>query len=355
MYVLVDKMILFALCFVTYLQNNAGAYLAVPVVVSMATGALGSYVEKGAGKIAVFSAFCALGLYDSAFVYFLPLLAYDAFTTRWRIAAILSIVPVAVHFLELSLFVAIAVLFFIALSCLFAARTQSLRRIRTEYIRLRDTTKEFSIQLENKNRELLEKQDYEINLATLNERQRIARDIHDSIGHLLSNSILQTGALMATCQDKATKDKLGVLRDTLNRGMDSIRESIHDLHDESIDLLNEANKLVDEFAFCDISLDYDMANNPDAHIKYALIAVIKEGLSNIARHSNATRARVTLYEHPAFYQLIVRDNGSKQGTGGEGIGLLNIAQRVEALGGIFNINRDNGFTLFVNIPKEKTI
>jgi len=52
--------------------------------------------------------------------------------------------------------------------------------------------------LRQKNRELIEKQDYEIRLATLNERGRIAREIHDHVGHLLSRSILQIGALMVT-------------------------------------------------------------------------------------------------------------------------------------------------------------
>ena len=51
--------------------------------------------------------------------------------------------------------------------------------------------------MEQKNKELLEKQDYEIQVATLNERNRIAREIHDSVGHLLSRSILQLGALKA--------------------------------------------------------------------------------------------------------------------------------------------------------------
>lgn len=51
---------------------------------------------------------------------------------------------------------------------------------------MRDTTKEIAMQLKQQNRDLMEKQDYEINIATLNERNRIAREIHDNVGHLLS-------------------------------------------------------------------------------------------------------------------------------------------------------------------------
>ena len=217
---------------------------------------------------------------------------------------------------------------------------------------MRDTTKEFSLQLEGKNRELMEKQDYEINLATLNERNRIARDIHDSIGHLLSNSILQTGALMATCKNETLYNNLNTLKNTLIAGMDSVRESIHGLYDESVDLYTEVRALIDNFHFCEILLDYDMESNLDKKIKYALLSIIKEALSNVIRHSDATGVKLTLREHPALYQLIIKDNGSKKEVSSEGIGLKNIKQRVDSLKGIVNIRYENGFMLFISIPKE---
>lgn len=60
---------------------------------------------------------------------------------------------------------------------------------------MRDTDTELKLVMEQRNRELLEKQDNEIYLATLRERNRIAREIHDNVGHMLSRSILQVGAL----------------------------------------------------------------------------------------------------------------------------------------------------------------
>ncbi|NMA25775.1 MAG: two-component sensor histidine kinase [Clostridiales bacterium] len=232
-------------------------------------------------------------------------------------------------------------------------RSVVLERTKSEYIALRDSTKEFSLLLEAKNKELMEKQDYEINLATLNERNRIAREIHDSVGHTLSNAVLQTGALLSTCRDDLLKERLKTLKDTLAAGMDSVRSSVHDLYEESVDLYTEIKRLADGFDFCEISLDYDMDSNPDKKVKYTLLSVVKECLSNIIRHSDATQVRITLREHPALYQLIVRDNGAKKESSGDGIGLMNIAQRVESVGGLVNIGYDNGFTVFVSIPKAK--
>ena len=66
----------------------------------------------------------------------------------------------------------------------------------------RDDSTEQAILLKSRNQSLLKKQDYEIYNATLKERNRIAREIHDNVGHLLSRSILLTGALKAVNKDE---------------------------------------------------------------------------------------------------------------------------------------------------------
>ena len=63
-----------------------------------------------------------------------------------------------------------------------------------ELKRTRDDSRERDLLLSQKNKALLEKQDYEIYNATLKERNRIAREIHDNVGHVLSKFILMLGA-----------------------------------------------------------------------------------------------------------------------------------------------------------------
>jgi signal transduction histidine kinase len=135
--------------------------------------------------------------------------------------------------------------------------------------------------------------------------------------------------------------------------MDSVRASVHDLYEESVDLYAEIKRLADGFDFCPITLDFDMDSNPEKKVKYAILSVVKEALSNIIRHSDATGVHVTLREHPALYQLIVKDNGTPKAAAGDGIGLKNIASRVESVGGHVNIDTASGFTVFVSIPKAK--
>ena len=199
----------------------------------------------------------------------------------------------------------------------------------------------------------MEKQDYEVNLATLNERNRIAREIHDSVGHVMSSAILQVGALMATVKDNETKTNLSDLKETLTRGMNSIRKSVHDLHDDSVNLYYQLEKLARDFSFCPISFDYDMSQNQPPKVKYAIIAIVREAFSNIIKHSDATQVSLIVREHPGLYQVIVSDNGSQPEYNLEnGMGLNNIKTRVESLGGIVNIDDASGFKVFVSIPKE---
>ena len=350
---LIDKLVVFILCMVSYIQYKYDLYIVVPVICAILESAFLSYFDSDIVKLIAFIIYCILCIVFPVFIFFLPLICYDVFFSKWKVAMLLIMVPIGNGIVNLPLFTSMSIILFVFLTYLIKWRTIALEKLKSDYIALRDTTKEFALQLESKNKELMEKQDYEVNLATLNERNRIARDIHDSVGHLLSNSILQTGALMAICKDIAVYEKLDVLKSTLVQGMDSIRESIHDLYEESIDLYTEAKTLVDNFHFCEISMEYDMGGNPDKKIKYTLLAVLKETLSNIIRHSNATGVLITLREHPAFYQMIIKDNGTKKSASSEGIGLKNITQRVESLKGIVNIGFDNGFTVFVSIPKER--
>ena len=161
-----------------------------------------------------------------------------------------------------------------------------------------------------KNRMLAEKQDYEIYAATLKERNRIAREIHDNVGHLLSRSILITGAAKAINASDALSPVLDDLDHSLNQAMTSIRTSVHDLHDESLNLKEAAESLTSDFTFCPVTLNYDMGFEVPREIKYCFISIVKEALSNVARHSNATLVQITMREHPALYQLCIEDNGT---------------------------------------------
>ncbi|MDD2362228.1 MAG: hypothetical protein PHH84_04635 [Oscillospiraceae bacterium] len=113
-----------------------------------------------------------------------------------------------------------------------------------------------------------------------------------------------------------------------------------------------------EITTCPVKLDYDIEGSMGRGLKYTFLSIIREALSNIAKHSGATHANIVLREHPALFQLIIQDNGqgAQNNDSLHGIGLQNMYDRIAVFNGNMNIDRKNGYKLFISIPKgEKTV
>ena len=176
------------------------------------------------------------------------------------------------------------------------------------------------------------------------------------MGHMLTRSILMVGALKAVNQTEALKEPLRQLGDTLSDAMNSIRQSVHDLHDSSVNLQDSLQSLVRDFTFCPVTLTYDMSPELPREVKYSFISIAKEALVNISRHSNATRASITAVEHPGFYQFVIAANGTNTGEiGSTGIGLTNMRSRVRTLNGNLQISQNQGFRIYITVPKEADV
>lgn len=347
---LLDKIILFICCLMIYAVHFEidVVIILVPIIFS----ALLSYFEEGKLYTALTVGFSAMTCFFPQLVIFLPLIAYDMLFCKYQTFNLVAIVPVALSFQSPNWRANFLVLAIIFLSSLLRYRAKIQFELRAKYNELIDEAREMSMQLKKQNRELVEKQDFELSNATLNERNRIAREIHDNVGHLLSSAILQSGALLTINKDEEVAGSLKTLKDTLNQAMNSIRDSVHQLYDESVDLKAQILQITAGFTFCELACDYQINGNPDKKVKAAFIAVVKEALSNIIRHSDATQASVVLREHPALYQLIIRDNGTvRDYHAGDGLGLRNMTDRIEALEGNINILTQNGFEIFISVPK----
>lgn len=333
----------------------------ITLLLGIITAAIGIvYSANRFVRIALVTTFCTICIFLPQLTFFVPVLIYHTYKYNQRNTLFYSI---PAFFLVMhaytdrlgSLMQCILLLFLCILSLILSFRTQRLEALELDLIHMRDTGTELNLALREKNKHLLEKQDYEIYLATLKERNRIAREIHDNVGHMLSRSILQIGALGTIHKEEPLHTQLTEVNTTLNQAMNSIRESVHDLHDDSIDLkqaITEAlSPLQEQYK---ILLDYDMTHNIPRNVKYCLISTVKEGVSNIIKHSDADKVTLLLREHPGFYQLCMEDNGivtSKSLDGG--IGLENMRERVEALNGTLRISTEKGFQIFITIPKQE--
>lgn len=235
-------------------------------------------------------------------------------------------------------------------------------RLKKQLITIRDSATELNLSLKEQNKYLIENQDYKIYLATLTERNRIAREIHDNVGHMLSRSLLQTGAVITINKDEKVKPFLIGIKDTLDQAMNSIRSSVHNLHDESVDLKASIENIIVEMKNYKVDFEYDVSIDVDKKVKYSIISIIKEACSNIMKHSNANDVLISIKENPAFYRIDINDNGNtcrktqqeiNNICESDGIGLANIRDRVKALSGNINITTEKGFRIFITIPIDK--
>ncbi len=362
---IIDKLILLLCCTTLYLfQINSGFFIVAVIIVTVLSS-LFIYFDDNRLKLAGALLFGVLCLFLPDYIIFLPLLLYDVFFTKYQPVLPVFACIILSHIYTYNTMILSFTLAFLVLSFSLKYKTGRLNTVTWEYNELRDSSVRMSLLLEEKNQDLLKNQDYEINLATLNERNRISREIHDNVGHLLSRSLLQVGALQVIATDEDTREGLSSLKESLSIGMDQIRSSIHQMFDESVDLYMQLENLVKDFTFCSISYDYDIKNPPPLKLKYSLIAITKEALANIMRHSNATKVYIALREHPAMYQLVIQDNGQLDSqkkksltrqlddqSFPDGMGLHNIYDRVKSFDGNVNISLEQGFKLFISIPKK---
>ena len=352
---IIDKLLILCFLFSAGVFYASLQELILPAVITLSAALISDYFsDKPAVSLAVYILCCAAGLFYPPLMIFLPLVSYDIMYN----ARVLLLVPGTAALL-LSGYTesyGVAALLPYAVSLAAAAvlsiKTHHAEKLREDYIHTRDNLTGTSMKLEGKVTEMAEQQEMEINIATLNERNRIAREIHDNVGHLLASSILQLGAVMAVTKEEETKESLAVLKDTLTDGMNSIRSSVHNLRDDAVDLYAVLNGMTKEFTFCRASLKYELTTTLPVSTRYVIIGIVKEALANVIKHSDATEVTVSLFEHPSIFQLIIKDNGHPPVSADlSGMGLENIRQRGMSLGGIVTISSENGFRIFISFPK----
>lgn len=249
-------------------------------------------------------------------------------------------------------------------AALLSLRTAQLEREQERMRRTRDELQERALALEARNRDLADRQDYEVELATLAERARIAREIHDNVGHQLTRASLQAEALRVVHADEpgVAADFADVKR-TVDEALQLVRISVHALNDNAVDLSVQLERIV-EGARSDggpqIELEV-MTEHAPANVANCFTAVLREALSNIMRHACAHAVTVRCMEHPSFYQLIVTDDGAdatpaSSSNVAEGMGLASMRERVEALGGTFTAGPragTGGWRVFATVPKQQ--
>ena len=367
--VLVDKGALLCGCvLLALLAGRADALVVIWLLAAATVGGLSVVADQRRWIIVAPVVYLLLGALTTASVAGAPLAVYDLArlaalgTRRQRAVAAVGCAP---------FLVAVAgrapkepVLDFVvvcALAALLALRTYQEETTRTTLHATRDDLREKVLTLQDTNARLLQAQDHESRAAVLSERTRIAREIHDGVGHLLTRLLLQVKALQVTHRDEpAVVTDLTTVDAGLDEALDSMRRSVHALSDEGEDLATSLNLLGSRCGIARVHIDCSAEAEPPPAVERCVVAVVREALTNAARHGGAHSARVAVTDYPAFWQVTVDNDGVVpvkdepvvDGHGSAGLGLRSMTERVEALGGRVRITPRPRFTVFATIPKN---
>ncbi len=190
------------------------------------------------------------------------------------------------------------------------------------------------------------------NQAALQERNRIAREIHDSVGHYLTaQSIQLQNAVVFLAEDPLKVG--GYLKEAQRLGKEALKEVRHSVSALRADplkgktlevalkeLVNEMKQTTGIRFESKIKLKSILPSDRST----AIYRVIQEALTNIARHSQATKVQVYLMETSSMIYLRLEDNGQgfEPRENSTGFGLRGMQERIEAIGGKFELKSHTG-------------
>ncbi|MGW4112981.1 sensor histidine kinase [Actinosynnema sp. NPDC004786] len=198
-------------------------------------------------------------------------------------------------------------------------------------------------------------------LATTQERNRVARDIHDGLGHHLTvvQMLLQAArAVIPTADPDRLDGMLAKAQEQAREALAEVRRSVAALREpRSAPLVDAVRELASEATGAGVPTEVEVrgtARAARAEVEESLFRAAQEGLTNVRKHADASAARVVLdYERVDLVRLEVRDDGRGLGDDpGGGYGLVGLRERVAGLGGRVSVDSaaGRGLTLTVEVP-----
>lgn len=198
-------------------------------------------------------------------------------------------------------------------------------------------------------------------LAMTKERNRLAREIHDNLGHYLTVVNVQIEAarmIMPTDQEKAN-DALTKAQRLTQEGLVSVRQSISALRESPLaeqSLIKGIEKLVEETRETGLHVEFGVSGEErplSPKLTLTLYRAAQEGMTNARKYAQANLLSLTLdYTHSDSVSLSIQDDGVGTDDPSGGFGLLGLRERVNLLNGRLQINTqpDQGFHILITLP-----
>lgn len=182
------------------------------------------------------------------------------------------------------------------------------------------------------------------------ERERIAKDLHDLMGHSLSSLALKAELARRVFHSDPERalTEIGDVERIARQALQDMREAIHGYY--SGDVYAELDRVESLLKAADVNVERrcESLEMPPANER-VLALIVREAVTNILKHSQAKSCRLALFLAEGAYRLEISDDG-RGGTHEEGVGMHSIRSRVEALGGTAVWSSSIGTRLSVHLP-----
>jgi two-component system sensor histidine kinase DesK len=187
-------------------------------------------------------------------------------------------------------------------------------------------------------------------LAKVAERERIARDLHDVLGHTLSLITLKSelARKLVDRDPERAKREMQDVENTSRAALADVREAIRGYRTDGIFAELARARAALETAGVTVECDTDPVTLSPAQ-ESVLSLALREAVTNVVRHADASRCNVTLKRNQAQCTLEIADDGCGA-SGPEGNGLRGMRERLEALGGSLRLLTSNGTRLIIDLP-----
>ena len=201
--------------------------------------------------------------------------------------------------------------------------------------------------------------------AAHEERLRISRDMHDSLGYVFTNSAaLMDAAVSSGCKNKRqTQETCQLAREQAQHGLQEMRKTLRSIREvqdpffQSIDTVYQLKKIFEEVTGIRVVIESgNMKKNYGKELNAVLIRTVQEAFTNAVRHGRATRIDILFWEFPDYLSMTVCDNGIGSKEIVKGIGLAGMEERLVKLNGSLQATSpdEGGFRLTVRIPTKPT-
>ncbi len=341
-----EKSIIILLCIYNAYRVNSTKDLVLTFLVSLIFSTLLDLLHDKRFRIAIYALFFIIYFFNDLIVFFLPLILYNS-VIELKAYSLLYLPLILIDVSPLNILISM-------ISIYLSIKTDEYNRVIEDSKITRDELREDTLSLRRYNEQLRIDKEKNIQIAILTERNRIARELHDSIGHAISSSILQVEALKIISNNKNQKS-LSLLQNTLQNGMNDIRKSIHNLYNESFDLKAKIQNLCDEIHSINFKLDYRIDNEIDYDLKYDIFSVVREAVTNSVKHSDANEVKISILNQVKFYSILIEDNGTLFDKDidalNNGIGLISMKEIANKYNGFLKYEYDKGFKIRLVLMK----